>query len=126
VLPCGLEAGCSKGVSPNQHDLLSFYKESIVSDDRNNYVYQEAMAQRISVHEVLRNLARQIMGYIENIKRTMSTNPDLSKFADEYIRGSIGFHMDASRYRLSELDIPELAGKSFFFFFSEALQSESA
>jgi hypothetical protein len=72
------------------------------------------MAQRISVHEVLRKLARQIMGYIDNIKRTMSTNPDLSKFVDEYIRGFIGFHMDASRYRLSELDIPELAGKSFF------------
>ncbi|KAN0067520.1 Isoprenoid synthase domain containing protein [Elaphomyces granulatus] len=93
------------------NDLLSFYKESIVSDDRNNFVYQQAMAQRISVHEVLRNLARQIMGYIDNIKRTMSTNPDLSKFADEYIRGFIGFHMDASRYRLSELDIPELAVK---------------
>lgn len=96
------------------NDLLSFYKESIVSDDRNNYIYQQAIAQRTTVHEVLWNLVRQIMGYIDNINRTISTNPTLCKFIDAYLRGFIGFHMDIPRYRLSELDIPELAGKCFF------------
>jgi Trichodiene synthase (TRI5) len=102
------------------NDLLSFYKESIISDERNNYIYQQAIAQRTSVHEVLWNLVREIMGYIDNINRTISTNPNLFRFVDAYIRGSIGFHIDVPRYRLSELDIPELAGKCFLWKLSSA------
>jgi hypothetical protein len=90
------------------NDFLSFYKESIVSTERHNYVYQLAKARCTSTYEVLCGLSEDIKGYIANIQATVSENPTLSQYLNAYLYGFLAFHVQDRRYRFSELNIPTL------------------
>ncbi|KAJ5758487.1 Terpenoid synthase [Penicillium odoratum] len=91
------------------NDLLSFYKESIVGVERNNYVYLQAMAQQDTALSVLHKIAGDVQDYIRKVKSTLEANGDLLEVVDAYIKGNIVFHIRLARYRLSELSIPSLA-----------------
>ena len=90
------------------NDLISFYKESIVSTERHNYVYQRAITQGISAHEVLRRIPAEIMETIVNIKSVFSADLTLSKYMDAFIHGYLWFHLSCPRYKISQLNIPTL------------------
>lgn len=89
------------------NDVLSFYKESIISKERNNYIYHYAMAQGISPYEALAATADKVVECITNIKVSLSSQPNLWRFVDVFIRGAIALH-GLPRYRLSECDLPTL------------------
>ncbi|KAJ5375424.1 hypothetical protein N7517_007430 [Penicillium concentricum] len=90
------------------NDLLSFYKESIVGDERNNYVYHRALSDCIRVSDVLHRLVEENTARIDNVKATVSESPALLQMVDAYIRGFVGFHVMRPRYKLNELEIPSL------------------
>ncbi|KAF5859799.1 hypothetical protein ETB97_002408 [Aspergillus alliaceus] len=94
--------------SADVNDLLSFYKESIVSNERNTAVFHQAAGGNKDVLEVLRELITRTKGYISRIHKTLAGSPTLLSYAEAYLRGFVGFHMSQSRYRLSELNIPAL------------------
>lgn len=93
------------------NDLLSYYKESTISDERNTYIYHRALADEIPVSEVLRCLVTEIHNYIDNIKTTVSDSPTLLEVVDRYLGGLIQFHVMQPRYKLCELEIPSLMEK---------------
>ncbi|KAJ5472900.1 hypothetical protein N7530_006901 [Penicillium desertorum] len=94
------------------NDLLSFYKESIVGDERGNFVHLRAVKDGVTVKDVLCSLSVEIQRYAQNIRSTVADDEKLFSVVDAYLRGYIGFHVSKYRYRLSELDIPILdAGK---------------
>ena len=95
------------------NDIISFYKESIVSTERHNYVYQRAITQGISVHEVLRSLPAEIMETIVNIKSIFSADLTLSKYMDAFIHGYLWYHISCPRYKISQLNIPTLNRPAF-------------
>lgn len=92
------------------NDLISFYKESIISTERHNYAYQRAITEGTSVHDVLRSLSTEVMETIVNIKSVCSADPTLSKYMNAFIDGYLLFHLTARRYKISQLNIPTLNG----------------
>lgn len=87
------------------NDILSFYKESILSDERNTYVFHRAASEGAPVLDVLRRMGQEAKQLAQNIRLTVSTSPELSMVVDDYITGYIGFHVSQPRYKLFELGI---------------------
>jgi hypothetical protein len=94
------------------NDILSFYKESIVSTERNGYVYHRAEANQVPVLECLNGMVDEVHGNIRHIQTMLKGDPDLSEAVNAYIRGYIGFHVIEPRYKISELGVSCLTGKS--------------
>lgn len=88
------------------NDILSFYKESIVSSERNGYVYHRAQASQSTISECLSSLVDEILESIHNIEATLTSQPDLFKVVNGFIRGYIAFHVIEPRYRIGELAVP--------------------
>lgn len=88
------------------NDILSFYKESIVSSERNGYVYHRAQASQSTISECLSSLVDGIFESIHNIEATLISQPDLFKVVNGFIRGYIAFHVIEPRYRIGELAVP--------------------
>jgi hypothetical protein len=87
------------------NDLLSFYKESIVSNERNNPVYLRAQQSTSQVRDVLCSLSREIEVYVTRIKASVSDDKTLLQIVDAYLQGYVGFHVSQPRYRLEELGL---------------------
>ncbi|KAI9374455.1 terpenoid synthase [Aspergillus egyptiacus] len=86
------------------NDLLSFYKESVVGEERFNYIYNHAQYNGIGPLESLRSTATDVTRCIHNAKTTFSGTPTLSDAVTQVFHGYIVYHWSSSRYRLSELD----------------------
>ena len=98
-------------ITDGLNDVLSFYKESILSTERSGYVYHRALAEQRGVCEALRGLVADVKGYIDNVRCTLQGDPMLLRLVDAYVQGTICFHVTQPRYRLSELNIPGLSRK---------------
>jgi hypothetical protein len=96
--------------SADVNDLLSFYKESIVSNERNNAVFHQADIGKGDIVSVLHKLVARAKVSVDRIRTTLAGNPALLSYTEAYLYGFIGFHVSQSRYRLYELDIPALKG----------------
>ncbi|RDW84225.1 uncharacterized protein DSM5745_04551 [Aspergillus mulundensis] len=89
------------------NDILSFYKESIASDERDNYVYIYAAAHGLSVEEALEQLVDKTVECVRNVRSILSSEPELLEYAESYIQGCIALHFYLPRYKLSELGLLE-------------------
>ena len=88
------------------NDLLSFYKESIKSTERNGYVYHRTEASQVSIVECLNEIVDEIHDNIRRVEDMLMSDPDLSEVVNAYIRGYIGFHVIEPRYKIDELGVP--------------------
>lgn len=87
------------------NDLMSFYKESIVGDERDTYVYHQARVTGVSIQDALQNLAKDIPRRSELIGRIFEDDNLLRDKAQQFVIGQIEFYLTSERYRLSELHL---------------------
>ncbi|KAI1095300.1 isoprenoid synthase domain-containing protein [Rostrohypoxylon terebratum] len=90
------------------NDFLSFYKESIVSDERLNYVHNSSRASRVTPIQALEDVRLSLIDGVQTIREVLAVDPQLQSNLDQMLHGYVMFHFGASRYRLSELGIPEV------------------
>ncbi|KAA8652903.1 hypothetical protein EYZ11_007162 [Aspergillus tanneri] len=86
------------------NDILSFYKESVVGDERDNHAYREARARRVSLNTVLQEFTSQLIATFDAVHDKVAENPQLQYVLDSWMKGMIMFHFCAPRYRLGELN----------------------
>ncbi|KAJ9661065.1 hypothetical protein H2198_002224 [Neophaeococcomyces mojaviensis] len=87
------------------NDLLSFYKESIIGQERFNYVYNHARAQCVSPATALRDTAESTLSSIRNVREVLKQEPGLLRHVDRFVCGFITYHILCPRYHLGELGI---------------------
>lgn len=90
------------------NDFLSFYKESIVSTERSNYVYNHSQTFSIPLGQCLEDIKSLIVGYFCKVHETLAVLPEIQSCIKNLFYGYVMFHCGASRYRLWELDIPQV------------------
>lgn len=98
-------------LNASMNDVLSFYKESIVSTERNNYVYNYSAARGLTVHKALEDIAASLVECIRRLRLLFSSNPEMLKVVNSYIDGYIAINW-LPRYRLSECDLPQMLTQS--------------
>lgn len=89
---------------------MSFYKESVCSDETNGYVYHRAEASGVSLLQCLNDVVDEVLNNIHHIRVILATDAELSHLVISYISGYVGFHVIEPRYRISELRVPFLEG----------------
>ncbi|TGO10639.1 hypothetical protein BTUL_0129g00210 [Botrytis tulipae] len=89
------------------NDVLSFYKESVVSTERNNYVYNYSAARGVTVHKALEDTAASLVECIRRLRLLFSSEPEMLKVVNSYIEGYIAINW-LPRYRLDECDLPRV------------------
>ncbi|KAL4901234.1 isoprenoid synthase domain-containing protein [Aspergillus multicolor] len=92
------------------NDLLSFYKESVVSSETFNYISNHARTNKLRLVESLRETVLSLTRCVANAKATLA-HPDHKGLQDavtKVFNGYFIYHCSSARYRLSELGIPEL------------------
>ncbi|KAH8809352.1 putative trichodiene synthase [Xylogone sp. PMI_703] len=90
------------------NDLLSFYKESVISNDRLNYISNYSRVKNITPLQSLETISAELVTCIRNIRTTLADYPEMQGHMEQLFHGYIMFHMSASRYRLSELEMKEV------------------
>ncbi|CZR53884.1 uncharacterized protein PAC_03766 [Phialocephala subalpina] len=93
----------------NTNDIMSFYKESIVGEERDNCIHLHARANDLMVQEALMNFQRSTLKYLGRIKEFLISNESLRKPVEKFIQGYLAFHFATPRYRLGELRLPSFA-----------------
>lgn len=89
------------------NDIFSFYKESAVGDEQMNFVYNYASANGISPLQSVRILSATTVDTVRQVHATLSPDPKMQADIDAFSNGYALYHLSQSRYRLTELDIPE-------------------
>ncbi|PYH93167.1 terpenoid synthase, partial [Aspergillus ellipticus CBS 707.79] len=86
------------------NDDMSFYKESVVGDERNNYIYKEARSRGISLYQELRETTERMVTTYQVLHKKTAEIPQLQAVTAAWMEGMVQFHFAATRYRLHELD----------------------
>ncbi|KAI5819291.1 isoprenoid synthase domain-containing protein [Pyronema omphalodes] len=87
------------------NDILSFYKESVVGNERDNYVCLEARRTGRTPVEVLRKICEEQVQFVSEVKEALSAHDLCQEAFSEFITGYIMYHCSNSRYRLSEIGV---------------------
>ncbi|GLI82180.1 hypothetical protein PoHVEF18_010586 [Penicillium ochrochloron] len=85
------------------NDILSFYKESAVGDERLNYVYNYASAHGIGLTEALKTICSNVVRNIKNIRKILVDHPDVLRDTEIFIQGYAAWYLLQKRYHLSDL-----------------------
>ncbi|KAH8817068.1 isoprenoid synthase domain-containing protein [Xylogone sp. PMI_703] len=88
------------------NDVLSFYKESIVANERFNYIYNYSRTHDVDIHQSLERTCKEVVESVRNIRATLSsTNSQMLEDVEQFLQGFIAYHVYEYRYRMSELRI---------------------
>lgn len=87
----------------HSNDLLSFHKESIIGEERTNFVFNYARANEVSVEVALRKTAQTTLKSIKTIRLGLADRPELLEVADTFINGYLAYHLTCPRYKLAGL-----------------------
>ncbi|PLB48441.1 terpenoid synthase [Aspergillus steynii IBT 23096] len=87
------------------NDILSFYKESILSDDRENCIHQYADAHCISPAESLIHHCDLLKKCVSNLRASLLKYPRWEDNLEQFIQGYLGFHIACDRYHLADFAI---------------------
>lgn len=87
------------------NDILSFYKESILSDDRENCIHQYADAHCVSPAESLLYHCQLLRKCVANLRASVLEHPRWKDNLEQFIQGYLGFHVACDRYRLADFAI---------------------
>ncbi|KXG49219.1 Trichodiene synthase [Penicillium griseofulvum] len=85
------------------NDILSYYKEFVIADEKYNFVDNFAESHGLSHIQVLCNLAEHAAEVHAFGRQVMSHDPKLLEVYDQWIRGLIQFFTAHRRYHLVEL-----------------------
>jgi hypothetical protein len=85
------------------NDVTSFYKESIVGEERVNYICNVAKARGISHGEALRLVSRDVCETVKRIRLVVREEPELREVVEDFFRGYVLFHLNQPRYQMMEL-----------------------
>ncbi|KAF7932969.1 uncharacterized protein EAE97_008736 [Botrytis byssoidea] len=69
------------------NDVFSFYKESVVSTDRNNYVHNYAAIHGVTVCKALEDTAASLAECIRRLRLLFSSEPEMLKVLNSFIEG---------------------------------------
>ncbi|TGO49986.1 hypothetical protein BOTNAR_0410g00120 [Botryotinia narcissicola] len=89
------------------NDVFSFYKESVVSTDRNKYVHNYAAVHSITAHEALEAIAANLAECVGRLRLLLSSELEIMKVINAFIEGYIAMNW-LPRYRLHECDLPKV------------------
>lgn len=94
------------------NDLMSFYKESMVGDERDNAIYMHAGAQGQGLTQALLDYRASALELIARIRAFAAQHEDagIKDQVDEFLNGYMAFHLTYPRYRLSELGLSHARG----------------
>lgn len=93
------------------NDIMSFYKEAIVGDEKHNYVCSVAVVQGISAEEALVMAIESVVSSVEEVRAVLAPYPELLEYANSFIGGFVGWHFNENeRYHLDELEITDAKG----------------
>ncbi|KAI1106469.1 putative trichodiene synthase [Jackrogersella minutella] len=90
------------------NDFFSFYKESVVSNDRLNYIHNCSRANSITPTRALEDASSSLSDCVRIVREALSVNPQLRDNIEQLFHGYAMYHFGTERYRLSELSIPEI------------------
>ncbi|XDG03119.1 hypothetical protein ABKA04_002734 [Annulohypoxylon sp. FPYF3050] len=90
------------------NDFLSFYKESIVSDERLNYVHNSSRASSVTPIQALEDARSSLVDGVRTVREVLAADPQMHNNLEQLFYGYVMYHFGAARYRLSELGIPEV------------------
>lgn len=93
------------------NDLMSFYKESMVGDERDNAIYMHAGVRGQGLTQALLDYRASSLELIGRI-RAFAAEAGLKDQVDEFLNGYMAFHLTYPRYRLSELSLSHAAPHS--------------
>jgi hypothetical protein len=85
------------------NDIMSYYKESLIGNERGNAIHLHAAANGQSVVESLSDYQRSALVYLGRVREYASTELVLAEKVEEFIQGFMAFHLMYTRYRLNEL-----------------------
>ncbi|KAL1968520.1 hypothetical protein VTN77DRAFT_1730 [Rasamsonia byssochlamydoides] len=84
----------------------SFYKESMVSTERDNAVYHHATAHGLAIRDCLMDYHRLAMESLARVREALeTTHPRFRNDVEEFVQGYLAFHVCNPRYRLCELGL---------------------
>lgn len=87
------------------NDLLSFYKEA---HEQANLISNHAKSENVSTFESLELIRKKTVETFHTINEILSPNKALQEPIEQFMHGYVTYHFCSRRYRLSELDIPEV------------------
>ncbi|KAJ5158778.1 terpenoid synthase [Penicillium coprophilum] len=87
------------------NDVMSFYKESVVGDEYENFVHQQARVQNTSVGQVLEHLTVIVQDRFNGVLRAIDSNMKLYNLVQDWVKGQVLLYFKCARYRLDELNI---------------------
>ena len=88
------------------NDILSFYKETIRSTERINYICNVAKSTGRTALQCLYDTSDAIENRVAEMRRILKPHPALLAHANDYLAAYIGWHIcTTSRYHLNEVKI---------------------
>ena len=93
------------------NDILSFYKECVVSTEDSNFIQTESRMTGVGPITILRRMCKEQADLANEIRRALVGYPEALQAANDFISGYIMYHCTNSRYRLREIGII-LGGKN--------------
>ena len=89
------------------NDVISFYKESVVGSEENNFIMNVARAERRKPEEVWRRLCKEQVEVRREIMASLRGygHPGIEEVGRAFVNGYVGWHVQQKRYRLAELGI---------------------
>lgn len=95
------------------NDILSFYKESILGQERLTYIPNFAQAHDLTLTKTFRKIIANVTENVQNIGTVFAESPQLLKTTEEFIQGYGVWYLEQLRYRLGELTIRIADGKRY-------------
>lgn len=92
------------------NDFLSFYKESIVSNEGQNYMCNYAATRNITPMQALEETRRILVKCVMDLRNAARDTNDanIQQCIEYIVNGYIMYHFSATRYRLSDFDIQQI------------------
>ena len=85
------------------NDITSFYKESIMGDERLNYVCNYAHSRNIGYKEALESITKDVCERVQRIRYVLRDSLGLLEVVEDFFKAYTEFHLEQPRYRLHEV-----------------------
>ncbi|CZT48377.1 uncharacterized protein RSE6_09062 [Rhynchosporium secalis] len=95
------------------NDILSFYKETVVGDERLNYICNIANTHGLSASDALKLVCQQVTDNVLTTRKVLKDYPEMLATTDEFFRGYIAWYLNQTRYKLTDIAVKDKQGNLF-------------
>ncbi|KAK3208313.1 hypothetical protein GRF29_77g339559 [Pseudopithomyces chartarum] len=95
------------------NDILSFYKESVVGDERLNYVCNVANTHGLNAVDALKKVCAEVTDNVLTTRKVLKNYPEMVDTVDEFFRGYIAWYLNQKRYKLTDIVVKNANGEIF-------------